>query len=242
MPRASFDRFGSDWASVPTSARRTATFVGEATLNTWGEATQSFRLNGFESLDVELGDLADETGVYAPSEELAPAREYVMVAFPNGGSGSPLTVLSATTSMLTLLSGQNCTYTQGYWKTHPDAWPQGSLMLGTVVYTKTQLLQILNRPVAGNGLVSLAHQLIAAKLNLSGGASPLTISGSIAAADAMIGGLVVPPVGSGSLSTSSTSALTQALDDFNNGVTGPGHCGTTPAATRTWGALKSIYR
>jgi hypothetical protein len=68
--------------------------------------------------------------------------------------------------------------------------------------------------------------LIAAKLNIANGAGGTTISSDIAAADAMIGALVVPPVGSGALSTSSVSGLVGRLDSFNNGLItgGPGHC------------------
>jgi hypothetical protein len=35
---------------------------------------------------------------------------------------------------------------------------------------------------------------------------------------------VVPPIGAGDREPSDTSALVDALDDYNNGVTGPGHC------------------
>jgi uncharacterized repeat protein (TIGR01451 family) len=117
-----------------------------------------------------------------------------------------------------------CTFTQGYWKTHPEAWPVSSLTLGTVSYTSTELGAIFGQPVAGNGLVSLAHQLIAAKLNVASGADPTAISQAIADADAMIGGLVVPPIGSGSLAPGDTSDLVDALTAFNEGATGPGHC------------------
>ena len=137
---------------------------------------------------------------------------------------------------------QNCTFTQGYWKNHPGVWPVPSLTLGTVAYTQAQLLAIFGQPAAGNGLISLAHQLIAAKLNIANGADPTAISATILAADALIGGLVVPPVGAGFLAPASTSALTQALDDYNNGLTGPGHCGETPARTATWGQVKTLYR
>jgi len=116
-----------------------------------------------------------------------------------------------------------CTYSQGYWKTQ-GGWPVSGLTLGTVSYTDAELLSILNTAPAGNGLIILAHQLIAAKLNIANGASNAAIAGSITAADALIGGLTVPPVGGGSLAPASTSALTQALTDFNEGVTGPGHC------------------
>jgi len=124
---------------------------------------------------------------------------------------------------------QGCTRTQGFYKNNPERWPAGvqSLTLGTVTYTKAQLLSILNQPTQGNGLVSLARQLIAAKLNRAAGASvPVSVATAIANADALIGGLVVPPVGNGSLSTSSTSSLTTTLDTYNNGNTpgGPPHC------------------
>jgi hypothetical protein len=117
-----------------------------------------------------------------------------------------------------------CTLTQGYWKNHPDAWPVSSLNLGSVLYTKAELLSILGTPVGGNGLISLAYQLIAAKLNIANGADGSAVTATITAADTLIGSLVIPPVGSDYLSPAATGALTTALDDYNNGVTGPGHC------------------
>jgi hypothetical protein len=136
-------------------------------------------------------------------------------------------VQSVTTSSVPCTGG--CTYTQGYWKNHggtgpqANAWPVSSLKLGTVTYTQAQLLSMFG-PVKGNGLISLADQLIAAKLNVANGASDPTIGGIISSADALIGGLLVPPVGSGYLSPSSTSSLVTALDNWNSGITGPGHC------------------
>jgi len=59
-------------------------------------------------------------------------------------------------------------------------------------------------------------------LNVATGASGAP--SAIASADAMIGSLVVPPVGGGSLAPATTSPLVQALDDYNSGVTGPGAC------------------
>ena len=41
------------------------------------------------------------------------------------------------------------------------------LQLGNVTYNQQELLSILSQPVRGNGLVLLAHQLIAAKLNIA---------------------------------------------------------------------------
>lgn len=119
-----------------------------------------------------------------------------------------------------------CTLTQGFWKNHEEDWPVSSLTLGSASYTQAQLLTIFGTPVKGNGLISLAHQLIAAKLNIANGASASAISSTIAAADAMIGSLVVPPSGTGYLDPSVTSALSDALTNYNEGITGPGHCDT----------------
>jgi hypothetical protein len=125
-----------------------------------------------------------------------------------------------------------CTFTQGYWKTHgPSAtgnnsneWDVTSLTLGTVNYTAAQLQSIFDTAPKGNGLIALAHQLIAAKLNIANGADGSSIAATIAAADALIGGLVVPPVGSGTLTSAQVAALVTALTNFNEGTTGPGHC------------------
>jgi hypothetical protein len=99
-----------------------------------------------------------------------------------------------------------------------------SLTLGTVTYDQAQLLSIFNTPAAGNGLIALAHQLIAAKLNVANGADDSAVAGAIVSADALIGGLVVPPVGSGSLPNSATGALITTLANYNEGAVGPGHC------------------
>ena len=68
------------------------------------------------------------------------------------------------------VNGEGCTLSQGFWKNHADAWPEltdGEMLLGTQVYNQSELLAILQEPVGGNGLISLAHQLIAAKLNIA---------------------------------------------------------------------------
>ena len=125
-------------------------------------------------------------------------------------------------------TGRGCTLTQGGYKNHFNSKLLNSpgFVLGTKFYSATQLNQILqNNSVRGNGLISLSHQLITAKLNIFYGASaPQSVVTAIVAADALIGALVVPPIGSGYLAPASTSALTKTLDNFNNGLIGPGHC------------------
>jgi len=245
MKQSDYDDYGDTW---PTNESYPglgwAHFTGVATLNTFGGS--NFVLGPNESVIIEVGDLADESGLTTNSpDELEysdiSSTDYVFCSWAIGGVTSSRSAFSLN-SAGTTVQVQNCTFTQGYWKNHPSAWPVTSLKLGTVIYTQAQLLQILAQPVQGNGLVSLAHQLIAAKLNIASGADPTVVNATITAADAQIGGLVIPPIGAGSLSPGSTAGKTQTLDDWNNGITGPGHCADTPAHGTTWGALKSLYR
>ncbi|KAL4420674.1 hypothetical protein ABPG75_010330 [Micractinium tetrahymenae] len=129
-----------------------------------------------------------------------------------------------------------CAYTVGYWKTHPRAWPAAAnagFKLGSVFYTKNQLLRIMNQPVNGNGLINLAYQLIAAKINIlqtgpNKPSVPPTVSQAIAQADAKIGNRKIPPIGTDSLPTAQTSSLVTILTQFNQGdlagIGGPVHC------------------
>jgi hypothetical protein len=110
-----------------------------------------------------------------------------------------------------------CVRGQGYWKNHPDQWPVNQLLLGNNAYDQEELLSILNQPVQGNGLVLLAHQLIAAKLNIASGADGTCIEQTLADADALIGDLLVPPVGTGYLRPQDVSALADTLDSYNEG-------------------------
>ncbi len=243
MSADQFAAQGMRWLSLFGPGQGWVDYTGTGTLNTWGTAELDFKLLANQSIDIEIGDTRGETGVTGTiSAELQPNTEYVFVAITHGAGMNIDSPLSVTASHATTTQGENCTYTQGYWKNHAERWPASYLTLGTVNYSASQLLSIFNKSVSGNGLISLAHQLIAAKLNIANGANPSGVAGTIAAADALIGLLIVPPVGTGYLKPKDTSALTQMLDDFNNGVSGPGHCGSTPARTSSWGAIKLIAR
>ncbi len=238
-----YDALGG-WPAAGDSRILKGDFRGVPTLNTQ-DGTSNYRLLSVDDAGVQLGDLFDETGVVTQQRgELAEGTEYVVRVVANSAGVQEASSQSNTLRATTLLrSQQDCTYTQGYWKNHTGVWPVANLTLGTVSYTAAQLLQIFNQPAAGNGLLSMAHQLIAAKLNIANGATaPAATLTAISQADALIGGLVAPPIGSGSLSPGSTSGLTNTLDNFNQGITGPGHCGSTPTSTPTWGGLKTLYR
>jgi hypothetical protein len=113
--------------------------------------------------------------------------------------------------------GCSTTYGQGYWKT-PSHWPAGvsSVQLGTVTYTQAEAIGILTSSSANsNGYIQLAIQLIAAKLNVANGAAN-TAAATIAAADAIIGSNVIPPVGSASVPAGTYDTLKDALEAYNN--------------------------
>jgi hypothetical protein len=243
MTSSEFAGYGGVWPPPWVVGEGWVDYTGVGTLHTWGMPSVDFKLAPNQSLDVEIGDTYDESGVSGTTAaELSDGTDYVFCAYAYGATPGDASPLSVTLDRATSAQGQNCTFTLGFWKTHAGSWPVTSLVLGNTTYSQAQLLQILNQPVVGNGLISLVHQLIAVKLNIANGADPSAVSATITAADAQIGALVVPPIGSDSLTPASTSNETQILDDYNNGVSGPGHCGATPGKTSTWGHLKTLYR
>lgn len=217
----------------------------------WGVPTWNFDRTGQASYGLapggsqiyEGGDQFDETGLTTQyTDELAPGTEYYFRVRAIGDANGENSAWSSSVEATTDNTANDCTYTLGYWKNHPEAWPVGSLTLGSVNYTAAELLSILNAPAAGNGLIILCHQLIAAKLNIANGADPSPVSATITAADAQIGALVCPPVGSDYLAPATTSANATILDNYNNGNTTVPHCGETPTRASSWGRVKSLYR
>jgi hypothetical protein len=119
--------------------------------------------------------------------------------------------------------GDGCTFTIGYWKTHPDQWPTDGLTLGGVQYTKDEALELLNTPPRGDATIILARQLIAAKLNVENGADETDAADAIAEGDDL---LAQSPPGSDPKGRDRRVFIRTAetLDDYNNGIIGPGHC------------------
>jgi len=128
-----------------------------------------------------------------------------------------------------------CTLTQGYWKTHSkygpasydatwDAKDGGDAgFLGTGLSYYEMLWTV---PKGGNAYVILAHQYIAAELNVLNGAS---IPDEVLAAWNQAGGLLVKYQDDMSIPKKGKDRelaiqLYELLDDYNNGYIGPGHC------------------
>lgn len=130
-----------------------------------------------------------------------------------------------------------CTRAQNFWSSST----QGDLLLkfilqapatvtvGANTYDGKQVNTILDQPVAGNALVTLAHQLITAKVNVLAGASGTTIAATITNADAAIGPLVIPPQSTNFIDPKSKPgisfmSLAATLEKFNNGLTSVPKC------------------
>jgi hypothetical protein len=96
--------------------------------------------------------------------------------------------------------------------------------LGSQTYTPSEVLTILDAPIRGDASLILAHQLIAAKLNLANGSSPGPISTTIATADHLLSGFTgklpyhVRP--SSSIGQAMVSDAT-VLDSYNSGELTP---------------------
>lgn len=221
------------WPASDSSSLCKASFSGNAN-------PSRYNLGANECVSVRVGDfLFDEGASTNCADSLVCGTTYVFRSFAHATNTLQRSDFTANRQCSTLPCNDDttgCTLTQGYWKTHGPipvgansyTWPQSvqdnGLTLGNISYTADQLLSILNTPASGNGLLALAHQLIAAKLNIANGSDGSAIAADIAAADALIGNLIIPPIGSDYLAPGSTSALTTALSNYNEGGTGPGHC------------------
>ena len=221
-------------------------FLGTPTL-TVTEGVGDYLLSAGQTIRIELGDLFDETGAFATyADELPPGTIFwfrAQALAPGGvdpGSEWGPDLVVATMDE----NEDDCTYTQGYWKNHPEAWPCTDLTVGCINYTQQQLLDIFNTPAQGNGALILAHQYIAALLNQCNGADVTDIAAELAQAEAILCGLgdAIPPVGGAYTHPSNVNALTETLDQYNNGLIGPGHCGGVQNENSTWGRTKALYR
>jgi hypothetical protein len=102
---------------------------------------------------------------------------------------------------------------QGYWKNHSEKWPASSLTIGSALYTKEQLIEILQTPVQGDATYTLAHHLIAAKLNYLSYPDSSILS-AINQADAW---LVANPLGSKPKNKQAGLDLINTLQQHNEG-------------------------
>ena len=124
-----------------------------------------------------------------------------------------------------------CSLTPGYWKTHsaygPAPYDNTWALIGegtTFFLSGQSWYQVLwTSPSGGNAYYILAHAYIAAKLNGLNGADTSAVTAQIAHAEALFAAYspsssLSRPVREDFINTASI------LDQYNNGLIGPGHC------------------
>lgn len=148
---------------------------------------------------------------------------------------------------LTIDAGLNkmaggCTFTIGYWKNHAGFGPQADVVtpllpqyLGTVGGSKT--IKVTSAKIAydvfgqnvygtsSNGITKLYAQLLAAKLNIKAGADSSSVASIITAADSFLAAKSYSSWSTlGSSDKNKVISWQADLDNYNNGISGPGHC------------------
>lgn len=144
--------------------------------------------------------------------------------------------ISPTAEKRTILKFQSnpvgCTLTQGYWKTHAkigskkydETWNQiGGPNADFFNSGKSYIKVLWTAPKKGNAYYILAHQYIAAKLNQLNGASiPTEVKNAFDRATELFDASSSDTIGN--TNRKEWIKLSEILDDYNNGLSGPGHC------------------
>jgi hypothetical protein len=233
MSAADFAANGNAWYRSDDPRLCKASFSGTASLS-------RYKLSPGQCVTVSPGELLFDSGTSASCPNpLLEETEYVFRSFAHAKCTLRRSDFTPDLSCSTLPSGHaaGCTRPVTEWAfanpvacsgdkdpQHCMAWPVSSLTLGGVSYSVEQLVAILRTPDSGNGLVALAQQVIATRLSIAAGADGSAVADTIAAADVLMAGLIVPPVGQGFLDPVVTAPHVAALTSFNEGATGPGRC------------------
>jgi hypothetical protein len=227
---------GNQWFDSEDLRLSKASFSGNANAS-------RYNLAPGECVTVNIGDFLFDAGASTNSSgNLTCGTCYVFRAFGHATNTLDRSAFTNDLNCSTLDCGggeNQCTFTFSEWRAFGPPCDPGfdnlvtvantplvtPLTLGTVAYNDAQLVCILGTSANDNGLIALAHQLIAAKLNAAkNGSLPPSVAACVADADALIGGLVIPPVGTGFLDPSATPELTSCLANYNGGGVGPGVC------------------
>lgn len=182
-----------------------------------------YNLSAGQCVTVTIGDILFDNGASTNcAQKLNCDTCYVFRSFGHATSKKKRSAFTANLTCTTAACPNCCgSLSQGYWRNHVDdlnaivALNGGTLTIGNVAYTADQLSQIFAKPPAGNGLISLAHQVIAVELSIiafNGNCLDDDTLTCLTEANALIGNLVVPPIGAGYLAPGDSSAFTACLD------------------------------
>jgi len=229
---------GLRWANVKVTAG-SQTVMSEFQTNNSGAL---LRLESLILTDVP-GNITDvKVEIYSPNESL------------DGKVGDSFIVgaISLTTTI-----NQGCTYTQGYWKTHskygpaskPDeTWNELQNGPDTEFYLSgMSWIEVFNTPGKGNAYYPLAHQFMAAYLNVQAGTmvpaevqNAWDVAASIFAANTPDYYKKVKGKSDASKAEiAQLNKLASTLADYNEGTIGPGHCGDNDSYMEKSGSISS---
>jgi hypothetical protein len=134
-----------------------------------------------------------------------------------------------------LICDQGCTYTQGYWKTHSEfgpapfdeTWAMLPNGASTLFYNSGKTWYVvfhtpIPSPAGPKRYYQLAHQFMAAKLNHLAGANSSAVSGILDWCETKFAAW--PSASVPGEDREDAFAYATTLDQYNNGIIGPGHC------------------
>ena len=152
---------------------------------------------------------------------------------------------------------QGCTLTQGYWKTHNDSFWGGAPtdetwnLIGSLAEEETFFLSqmtyfdVMWTSSQGNVYFNLAHQYIAAQLNILDGADGSAIATAFADATELFEQYTDEQIATlkgkvGKVLRAEFVRLAGILASYNEGDIGPGHCDEDATSSSTAGSTRLV--
>lgn len=131
-----------------------------------------------------------------------------------------------TTTSTSSTANIDCTNTMGYWRTYPDAWLIENIIIGDYSFTKAEAIVILENE-ARDTTTRLLQQFITALLNKLKGADASVVEETLVlTSDWLTANSPEEDLTQEDLAEA--LELISELEDYNNGVIGPGHCVDEP--------------
>lgn len=165
-------------------------------------------------------------GPFAACGPFSVANSATYVGNDTGATGS-----SSWTVVGTVPCASGCTLSAGYWKTHSELGPAPYDDVWAQVGTQTPFFLsggsyhgALSTPPGGNAYWTLARAFAAAQLNTLNGASPAVIQATYAQAEDVLASTTPAHVAASRTVRNTVVRLAAILNDWNTGLTGPGHC------------------
>lgn len=246
LPNAN-TRLNTATATLQNTPSGTTTFSGTANITFGGPTTEVDKCvtvtdDRYGNLGQVCADSPNKTFSY--SMDVGPYQVCGLYEFRNtasfvanvGNNTGATDSASWTTSVNVPCPG--CTLTQGYWKTHSrygpvpakkqdDTWnlltsgPDTSFFLSNQTWYQV----FWTSPQSGNVYYSLAHQYMAAKLNILNQASSTpAVDTAIQWAETQFFNLYTPTTTLSNALRNLARNYATTLDNYNNGLIGPGHC------------------